>query len=348
MSFSEYMMKEELQERYQKVRKYFYLCESAYDVSSACQLRCDGCYYFHGEKYKAQDVRDVVAWRDFFQREKTRGINYVNLAGAEPALVPQILKVCHEIIPLGTVFTNGLKPITRDVAFRIHISIWGNKDGDPIYRRYYGNRPGPYCLPIQLNNYREDHRVIFVYTFNEMNVDQVDDVIGKVSDEGHKITFNIFSAPVGSYSGLRLEHHLRRTRAKILEMMEQYPEAIVYSYYNAEVHTDSLSLYSKFGCPYPRANIGLLNKRGLGSSFRSYRTDLTHQAEADCCVPDTACKDCRHYAAGSAIVTSRLKMHCESEERFRGWLDYVDTYLAIWIPGYELGSKLYPKRLLNS
>jgi hypothetical protein len=56
--------------------------------------------------------------------------------------------------------------------------------------------------------------------------------------------------------------------------------------------------------------------------------DFSHTPDSDCCVPDIDCRDCRHYAAGSAIVSSRLNLHVQSEYLFRGWLDYVDTYLA--------------------
>jgi hypothetical protein len=48
-----------------------------------------------------------------------------------------------------------------------------------------------------------------------------------------------------------------------------------------------------------------------------------------------------YYAAGSAIVTASLAQHVKSAELFRGWLDYVDTYLAIWILGYRKGRDLY-------
>jgi hypothetical protein len=59
-----------------------------------------------------------------------------------------------------------------------------------------------------------------------------------------------------------------------------------------------------------------------------------------CCVPDTDCVDCRHYAAGSAVVTARLYRHVSNLATFKSWLDYVDTYLAVWVMGYEKGDNL--------
>jgi hypothetical protein len=79
---------------------------------------------------------------------------------------------------------------------------------------------------------------------------------------------------------------------------------------------------------------------GLGRSFRQYRTDLSWDQNVACCVPDTDCPDCRHYAAGSAVVTAKLFRHATDPDRFRSWLDYVDTYLSVWVMGYEKGKTL--------
>ena len=340
MSLTAVLQVPELEERYRKVKKFFFLRESAYDVTSACQLRCDGCYYFAGERSNVTDDRDPQRWRRFMEGEKQRGINYVNLAGAEPALRPAVLRACHEAIPLGTVFTNGLKRVDPAIRYRIQVSVWGDQRGDPKYRRFANGQEGPYCLPIQLENYAGDDRVMFVYTFNSENVDQIDEVIEQVQAAGHKITFNVFSAPEGARSILKLRDTLQATRDKMIEAMERYPSTVVYSYYNAQVHTQEASLRGQFGCPYPRAVAEDRRSFGIGRTFRNYRADLSHEG-ASCCVPHTDCADCRHYAAGSAIVTSRLDLHTESEARFRGWLDYVDTYLAIWILGYEKGGNLY-------
>lgn len=340
MSLSALLQIPELRDRYNKVKKYFFLRESAYDVTSTCQLRCDGCYYFEGDKHQVKDNRDPGAWRQLLQRERERGITYVNLAGAEPSLVPKVLRACYETIQLGTVFTNGLRKIDQEIGYRLQLSVWGDQSGDPVYRKYAGGRPGPYCLPIQLKNYANDERVIFVYTFNADNVDQVDVVLKLVADHGHKITFNVFSIPDDNGSTLKVTETLQRTRAKMLGAMSDYPGTVIYSHYNADVHTHEISLRGQFGCPYPRAALVDGRQFGMARSFRNYRADHSWVA-ASCCVPDTDCSDCRHYAAGSAIVASRLDLHIKSERDFRGWLDYVDTYLAIWVLGYQQGPNLY-------
>jgi len=342
MHFTELLEQPEILDCYRKVKRYFYLRESAYDVSSKCQLRCEGCYYFQGDKYTTQDVVSADVWRQFFVAERDRGITYAVLAGAEPSLGPHVLSACFESIAMGTIASNGLRKIDPGIRYRVHLSVWGDAEGDSILRPTAGGRQIPNILDTQLQNYRNDDRVVFVYTFNGANTDQVDSVVRLIESEGHKITFNVFSPPV-DYPGPRLSEKQReRIRRKMLDMINRFPNTVLYSVYNALVHTDDKSLDEQFGCVYPRA-ASLRGKvpRGIGQTFRSYRTDLTHLVGNDCCVPDTDCSACRHYAAGSAIVTARMGLHTETADLFRAWLDYVDTYLSVWVLGYQRNRRLY-------
>ena len=142
----------------------------------------------------------------------------------------------------------------------------------------------------------------------------------------------MFSAPVGYTGGLRhTPESLARTRQAMIELLARYPDHVLFSPYNAVAHTHGLGLHDLFGCSYPRRNPS--TDLGLGRSFRQYRTDLQWDRDAACCVPDTDCPDCRHYAAGSAVVTARLYRHATDPDTFASWLDYVDTYLAVWVRG---------------
>ena len=58
------------------------------------------------------------------REEKERGITYVVLAGAAPSLVPDLLGVCYQEMPLGSIASNGFKFIPKSVNYRIHVSVW--------------------------------------------------------------------------------------------------------------------------------------------------------------------------------------------------------------------------------
>ena len=333
MKFSQIIADPVVRERWEKVRRWFFLRESTYDMTNRCNIRCDGCYYYEGEKQFAKENNSPEDWRALMTAEKERGITYVVLAGAEPSLVPELCRTCYEVIPLGSIASNGFKRIPESVGYKIHISVWGNDDTS---RRI---RNAKDLLKKQIENYRGDPRAVWVYTFTRENIDEIHDVMEALSTNGCRATFNMFSAPVGYTGGLRHDREsLARVRAVMMDVMAKYPEHVLYSPYNAVAHTHRLGLHDTYGCSYPRMNPS--TDIGLGRSFRQYRADLTWDRSVACCVPDTDCPDCRHYASGSAVVTARLYRHATDPESFRGWLDYVDTYLAVWVMGYDKGANL--------
>jgi len=331
--FSELLAERGVRARWEKVRKYFFLRESTYDMSNRCNLCCDGCYYYEGEKQFAGENGDAEAWRALMCAEKERGITYVVLAGAEPSLVSELLEVCFAEMPLGCIATNGVRRIESTIGYKIHISVWGN-DATSIRVRKAGN-----LLKRQIENYRGDPRAVFVYTFTRENIDEAAGVVDELAAADCRVTFNMFSSPVGYTGPLRHdEASLVRTREAMGEMMARHPRHLLFSPYNAVAHTHALGLHDLYRCSYPRMNAS--TDIGLGRSFRQFRTDLSWDRDAACCVPDTDCADCRHYAAGSAVVTARLYRHVKDPRTFRSWLDYVDTYLAVWVTGYEKGENL--------
>jgi hypothetical protein len=336
--FSDLIAPAQVRERWERVRKYFFLRESTYDMTNRCNIRCNGCYYYEGAKQFAQENRDVAAWRRLMQEEKERGITFVVLAGAEPSLVPELCQVCYDEMPLGAIATNGLKRIPPSTDYRIHISVWGT-DATSLATR---NAKG--MLERQIELYRGDPRAIWVYTFTRHNIAEAAEVVETLARHDCKVTFNVFSAPVGYAGDL---HHtpksLRHMRTVMADLMARYPAHVLYSHYNIVAHTHTHGLHRLFGCSYPRQNPS--TDVGLGRSFRQYRTDLTWDRDAACCVPDTDCVDCRHYAAGSAVVTARLYRHAVDPDTFNSWLDYVDTYLAVWVRKYEKGPNLVSKRV---
>ena len=326
--FSEIIADPAIRGQWEKVRKYFFLRESTYDMSNRCNIRCEGCYYFNGEKQFADENCNVADWKQLMETEKERGITFVVLAGAEPSLVPQLCQTCFDTIPLGCIASNGLKTIPETIDYRIHISVWGNDQTSLEIRKAKD------MLARQMENYRNDPRAVWVYTFTPVNIDQAREVTGILADNGQQITFNMFSSPVG-YSG-HLRHTpqtLARTRATMSGLLAEFPQTVLFSPYNIVAHTHEQGLHDLFSCSYPRMNPS--TDIGLGRSFRQYRTDLQWDRAAACCVPDTDCNDCRHYAAGSAVVTARMYRHATNPTTFSAWLDYVDTYLAIWVRGYD-------------
>lgn len=255
------------------------------------------------------------------------------LAGAEPALLPDVCQACNDVIPLGCVATNGVKRIPSSVGYKIHISVWGSDETSRVTRGAHQ------LLKRQMDNYAGDPRAVFVVTYTRQNIIEVSDVVEQLVEGGCQVTFNVFSSPIGYTGELRhTPESLLEMRAAMLSLMSRHPQQILYSTYNVVAHSHAKGLHDLFDCTYPRCNP--VASVGLGRSFRQYRTDHSWDQSAACCVPDTDCPDCRHYASGSAVIPSRLQRHAVHPLLFRSWLDYVDTYLSVWLIGYEPSPKL--------
>ncbi len=331
--FSEIISDPDIKKRWEKVKQYFFLRESTYDMTNRCNAQCEGCYYYEGNKQFATENNDPGEWQNLMAAEKKRGITFVVLAGAEPSLVNDICQTCYNEIPLGAIATNGIKKIPLSIGYKIHISVWGN-DETSLRLRNAKN-----MLTKQIENYKDDDRAVFVYTYTRDNIDEAQEVATILAENSCKLTFNMFSSPVGYEGSLRhTPESLRHAGMSMADLLVAYPDNVLFSPYNIVAHTHKLGLHDLYQCPYPRMNPS--NDIGLGRSFRQYKTDLTWERSDACCVPDTDCDDCRHYAAGSAVVTARMYRHADDPESFKSWLDYVDTYLSVWVPGYEKGVSL--------
>jgi len=332
MRLEQYLENPDILQRYRKIKPYFKFKESLYEVTNKCQLRCQGCYYFTGSKHEVTAIEQVQSWLETFRLESKRGVTFANIAGAEPSLVPSILSAVASQIKHGVIYTNGLKVIPEDIPYMIHISIWGNDETDELYR-------GANCLTRQLKNYKDDPRAVFVYTFNKHNIDDVDGVIDKVISNGNSIAFNFFSSTFEGDNELKFDKEaLLKLRNKLLYIAELKSPSVLVTPYLVEVHTNSEGLYNQFGCPYPRK--AKIKSFGVGSTFKNIRADLTEVYDS-CCNPDIDCNDCRSYAAGSVILSSAMPKHIQDEAKFRGWLDYVDCYLATFFPNYIMDEPLY-------
>ena len=91
--FSELLADPKVRDRWEKVRKFFFLRESTYDVTTRCNIRCEGCYYYEGEKQFVTPNENPGAWKQLLAEEKKRGITYVVLAGASHLLFRRFLRL---------------------------------------------------------------------------------------------------------------------------------------------------------------------------------------------------------------------------------------------------------------
>lgn len=309
---------------------------SQYDVSDACNLKCEGCLYFAGADRRGTHEETLPEVIDrFFSGEAARGVNFAQLGGAEPGLSRTKLKIIAKHIPRGLIFTNGTIPIDKAIRYRIHISVWGLDDEEHILR-------GAGSFKKALKLYAEDDRAIFVLTINRRNLNSILSVARICNRSGVKLSFNHFS-PTEQYvaphlvtdymrvsdanQSLALGHDdLVRAHGEITRAMKTYPETVVYSpSFNDWIHRPE-GLYK-------------LDERGVATDcgsrvterYRHFRVDLSDGGAVKCCAPNLDCRACRIYAQSLATVLHRFNSFAASETDFKAWLEMYEFWAKLFL-----------------
>ncbi|MEE7474793.1 hypothetical protein MPAR168_22240 [Methylorubrum populi] len=288
---------------------------SQYDITSSCNLTCEGCLFFSGsDSDGVRDEQRPGTVDAFFAEEARRGVRYGYFGGAEPSLAEAKLRAAAAHIPYGVVFTNGIKRLSADIPYRVHVSVWGAPERSRALR-------GADILDKQIRNYRGDPRAVFVFTISAANLADIAPIARRLAAAGLPLTFNHYSptrrylaflagdAETDRYHSSRAaEDDLRltplvlaRVEKEIGRLMEEPGSTILYSNdFNKRIH-DSAGLYVDRDPENGVArDCGVL----LSESLRHYNTDL-NRSNSKCCSPNVDCAECRLYAQSFATFLSR-------------------------------------------
>ncbi|MGO1120408.1 hypothetical protein ACTL6U_17005 [Rhodovibrionaceae bacterium A322] len=329
-------------ERYQLARKIIrcFSKSSFYEVSTRCNLFCEGCYYYESDGFDPtlEEGADQE-WVDFFKAEAARGVTMGYFVGAEPALEQKRLVAASGLIPHGNIGTNGTKRITDEVNFRIEISMWGDEATDTKLR-------GAPVIRKALRNYEDDPRAIVLATLSRWNIDQIPDIAALCSDHNIPVTFNIFS-PTTSYlrkiradqehdkkffrladssdSPMFRDEDLPYLRDAVDRAIDDFPDTVIFSKSYNKWMTKPGPLYE-------------LDENGVAQNCSSrilapltYHKANRVQTPVKCCTSDVDCSQCRMYSGGWSSRLSPKLADVATDEAFDDWLGVMDTLGQIFL-----------------
>jgi len=333
--------------RYRWLRKNIgMLVPSNYDISNKCNLKCEGCLFFEGDDYgNYKDANDDLSWDSFFADEASRGVNFAYIAGAEPSLELNRIRLAAKHIRSGVVFTNGTRRIPDDINYQIHISLWGGQEQTEYLRGFDTTLRA-------IQNYANDPRAHFVYTINSVNINEIYKTAQRLHDAGQRLTFSYFSPTVkylrkladgtandGSFFRFsQAERNLimtvddfRRARQAIVQVLSDFGETIVYSLDYDDWISNPDGVYTLD----PETGVAL--DCGMRETFhhRHYNVDLTPSLEK-CCSPNVSCSGCRAYAQGYGTFLHRFRGRRKDSSQFAQWLAvwelWVRLFLGVTVP----------------
>lgn len=301
-------------------------------VTDACNLRCDGCWFFeHGMDKEGVEVRDLVAVRSFARKLKARGVTGMLLIGGEPALVPDRIAVFAEEFPYVTVATNGTRPIPHQGLEHLGllVSVWNGGEFDDRMR---GHRPGGGAASglfgLGLRAYRNDPRATWVYTLTAEGLSHMESTVQAIAGNGNQVVFGAYS-DYGSSHPVRIDED-RRILDEILRLLEAYPETVIGHPYYYETLISGRSHWASFGydtCAcvsrdYPGNAERLENGHRVMPQMNTYRSDYTVRM----CPLSGDCDGCRDTQATWVWILANMSRFLESTDRLRTWVEMAECY----------------------
>lgn len=300
-----------------------------YEISNKCNLKCEGCYYFDSSVFKPEPLEKKIFsnhWENLLSSESIRGVTMPYFLGAEPALEEKRLITAAKYFKRGNIGTNGTVFLTSEIPFRISISAWaGDETDDMLYR-------GGKALHKALQLYKNDPRAIVLYTLNRYNINQTKDIVKLSRDNGLPITFNLWSPTKNLFSNsdksINLSFRnedLKKVRETLDEMIESFPDTVIYSHKYNEWSTTPGPLYT-------------LNSQGIAENcasrlkgnFSYYGLDL-EKKDYKCCTSSIECKECRLYSGGWSSHFSPKIEQIKDIKDFSQWIDMILTIGRIFL-----------------
>lgn len=315
---------------------------SEYHLTNACNIRCQGCWFFeYGHDKESREVKVLDVLEAFVQEERSvRKINGALIIGGEPALFPQRLAVFLKHLKYSTISTNGLEgvPLQGFEQLAIGISLFGGGALDdelrailPSGKRFSG------LFDKALDNYRADPRAGFVYALTEDGIEHIEPTVRRIRDNGNIVNFNFYSK-YDTVSPSAMSHQ-RELLEEALRVRALYPDTVVSHPYYIEAMITGRTAWGEFGydsCPsisidHPAHAERLKNGWPVLPFFNTYAADM--QTIKFCCTSGH-CSGCRDSQAVFSWLLVNRDQFLESASALQTWVELGESYWRqfVWSP----------------
>lgn len=315
---------------------------SEYHLTNACNIRCDGCWFFAKDfDQRTSEPVNIERWRLFAKEQASGGVTAALLIGGEPTLYPERIEAFQDAMDFVTVSSNGLRGLPRDgfedVAVALTLFAGVGEDDRlraiaPSGKRFDG------LFDTALKNYRNDPRATFIYALDARSPDLVDETVARIQDNGNVVSFNYYSDyGRGADRGPAAEAELRLLD-EVLRVTARYPETVISHPYYSRALIRGRTEWGTFGyeeCPsisvsHPEHAERLTNGKPVLPGFNAYSADT--ESVTFCCTSGD-CSSCRDSQAVHSWLMVSVREFIRQED-VRTWIEVSESYWEqfVWSP----------------
>jgi len=321
------LLSPEWHKRYKSISR-LSIRSSIYDVTNRCNLRCKGCFFFSsGEHKAAEEEMDINKWKDFVDREKSRGVNLAILIGGEPALAIDRMEAFYREMRTMCA-TNGLIKIPRDIfpGMNVGISLWGDEEDEKQLR-------GLDTFAVSSKNYEGDPWAYYLYTLTPTQIGKTEKIIRKIRDIGLKVHIQLLSNDEGVEGFFWKDEELGDLGDELDDMLDKYPDTFISSKYYHKIITTGKMLGRTFGwkeCPSVTEPLDKREPRPKKLiNFIRWASDLKTMHR--CCTSETRdCSTCKDGAAHMSWIMVNKRAHIRSTEELQNWIEVYEMFAKLY------------------
>jgi len=307
---------------------------SEYHLTNACNIRCEGCWFFeHGHDRETNEVTDLGAWESFVRAEREeRRVTTALIIGGEPTLFPERIRSFVRHMKYVTVSSNGLQALPSEgfENVAIGLTLFGGGPLDDQLRAIKVNgRRFDGLFERALENYCDDPRAAFVYALTEEGLPYIEETVRRIHENGNSVTFNFYSR-YGS-ADPAAGGHQAELLAEALRVKAKYPDTVLSHPYYIRTLITGRSHWDHFGyenCPsiserHPAHAARLENGNPTLRSFNAWAADL--KTVKFCCTGGH-CNGCRDSQAIFSWLLVSMDRFCSSRDQFVTWIEVAESY----------------------
>lgn len=322
-----------LAEMYGRVRAAGAVRPISLDLTTKCNLRCTGCYYYAEGMDNVDHRRDDEAFDALIESEKARGTNFVTVVGGEPALEPGRLRKLHANFRMN-VATNGLVriPVEGLEDMPMGVAVWGDRETDARLR----GQPGKDLFGQAMDNYRGDDRAFFYYTVAPGHASEIEPVVTDIVANGNRVLFNYYSdvSDLGGELGYR--QGFDKVRREIDRMIDRYPDYMYTTHYlNRVVASGELEgepwgydVCTNLSVDNEINDARKTNGKPMNPHFRAINADF--KTTRRCCTGMTRdCASCFDTWEHFSWIMINMRKHLASKAAFAGWLTTMFAFYVV-------------------
>ena len=313
---------------------------SEYQITNACNLRCKGCWFFEYDfDQHTRDAKDLHSLHTFLRKERGRGVNAALVIGGEPTLFPHRVAAFVDHMDYVTVATNGLKKLPTQGFEQVALLValfGGSRLDDELRAIRPGGRRFTGLLRESLRNYRHDPRAFYLFAITEDGIDQIEETVKRIGDNGNRLHFSFYSKYHGD-DPLKVEDG-RRLLDTALRASQLYPDTVASHPYYIETMITGRSHWSMFGyqvCPsisvdHPDHVERLENGHPVLPGFNTWAADLE---TVNFCCTSGHCDGCRDSQAVFSWLLTNVHRFRENKQLLKTWIEIAESFWSqyVWV-----------------